>query len=79
MFMQINKRVLYVAEAACVLCCSTYQIYNLIHKNELNAYKDENSNAWKIPEESIHAYVEKRMKLGNKFYLKEKNSKINEI
>ena len=53
--MQINKRVLYVAEAACVLCCSTYQIYNLIHKNELNYDED------KILEKMLHVLKEKEI------------------
>lgn len=79
--MQINKRVLYVSEAASLLCCSAYQIYKLIHENKQSAYKDEGSNAWKIPEESIHAYVEKRMKFGNSYFLKNKKDQhmMNEV
>ena len=44
----INKTVLFVSEAACVLGCSSRQIYHLIHTGQLRAYKDEGAWAWKI-------------------------------
>lgn len=37
--MIINKTVLFVSEAACVLGCSSHQIYQLIHAGKLKAYR----------------------------------------
>ena len=59
--MLISKTVLFVSETACVLGCSSYQIYRLIHEGKLPAYKDEGARAWKIPETSIQAYIQTRM------------------
>lgn len=55
--MLINKAVLYVSEAACVLGCSAHYIYHLIHTGKLAAYKEEGGRAWKIPEASIMNYI----------------------
>ena len=60
--MQIEKKVLFVSEAAALLGCSAYQIYQLIHKRQLQAYKDEGARAWKIPEEAIQHYINARLK-----------------
>lgn len=60
--MIINKTVLFVSEAACVLGCSSHQIYQLIHAGQLKAYKDDGARAWKIPERSIEQYIYSRMK-----------------
>ena len=60
--MLINKTVLFVSEAACVLGCSSRQIYHLIHTGQLRAYKDEGAWAWKIPEEAIMSYIATRIK-----------------
>ena len=59
--MLINKSVLFVSEAACVLGCSSYQVYRMIHEGRLAAYKDEGARAWKIPEEAIQAYIHGRI------------------
>lgn len=42
--MQITKAVFFVSEAACLLGCSSYQIYRMIHEGKLLAYKDEGAN-----------------------------------
>lgn len=57
----INKSVLFVSEAACLLGCSSYQVYRMIHEGMLPAYKDEGARAWKIPESSIQAYIQTQM------------------
>lgn len=62
--MLINKSVLFVSEAACVLGCSSYQVYRMIHEGRLAAYKDDGARAWKIPEEAIQAYIHSRMEKG---------------
>ncbi len=59
--MQLMKPVLLVAETACLLGCSSGQIYKLIHQGKLKAYKDEGARAWKIPEASIQEYINSRM------------------
>lgn len=56
--MLINKSVVFVSEAACVLGCSSYQVYRMIHEGRLAAYKDDGARAWKIPEESIQSYIQ---------------------
>lgn len=60
--MQITKAVFFVSEAACLLGCSSYQIYRMIHEGNLFAYKDEGARAWKIPEQAIQQYIQKRLK-----------------
>lgn len=59
--MYIEKNILTVAEAACVLSCSTQNVYRLIHSKALMAYKDAACRPWRIPESCIHDYVASRM------------------
>ena len=59
--MLINKTVLFASEAASVLSCSTYHIYNMIHTGTLPAYKDEGCRTWHIPEQGIKNYIEARL------------------
>ena len=54
--MLINKTSFYVAEVACLLGCSSYTVYHLIHTGQLKAYKMEGHKAWHVPEESIQDY-----------------------
>lgn len=60
--MQITKTVFFVSEAACLLGCSAHQVYYMIHTGKLLAYKDEGARAWKIPEQSIQQYIQRRLK-----------------
>ena len=60
--MLINKTVLFVAEAACVLNYSSHKIYSMIHSGELSAYKIPGHKRWYIPEESIKAHVTAMMR-----------------
>lgn len=59
--MNIEKNILTVSEAACVLSCSTYNVYRLIHTKSLRAFKDAEGRPWRIPESSIKDYVATRM------------------
>lgn len=59
--MIIEKNILTVSEAACVLSCSTQCVYRLIHSNALRAYKDAAGRPWRIPESCIKDYVASRM------------------
>ena len=59
--MKIEKNILTVSEAACVLSCNTHVIYHLIHTNALGAYKDAKGRPWRIPESCIKDYVATRM------------------
>ena len=54
----IFKEVLSVRETTTVLDMPTWRVYSLIHKRQIRAYKDDNSNKWKIPTSSIEAYVQ---------------------
>lgn len=60
--MLINKTVLFVSEAACILGCSAHYIYHLIHTGKLEAYKEKGGRVWRIPESSIEKYIASRMK-----------------
>ena len=59
--MKIEKNILTVSEAACVLSCSTHVIYRLIHTNALGAYKDATGRPWRIPEACINDYIASRI------------------
>lgn len=59
--MKLEKDILTVSEAACVLSCSTQCVYRLIHSNALRAYKDAAGRPWRIPESCIKDYVASRM------------------
>lgn len=59
--MNISKEALTTRETALVLNISTNKVYELIEKEKLLAYKDEDSNAWKIPAEAIESYMEERL------------------
>ena len=59
--MKVEKNILTVSEAACILSCSTHVIYRLIHTNALRAYKDAEGRPWRIPESCIKDYVASRM------------------
>lgn len=59
--MIIEKNILTVSEAACVLSCSTQCVYRLIHTHALRAYKDAAGRPWRIPESCIKDYVASRM------------------
>ncbi|WP_126940034.1 helix-turn-helix domain-containing protein [Veillonella sp. VA142] len=59
--MIINKSVLYAGEASVVLNMPVQKVYKLIKNGVLLAYKDDFSKAWKIPEQSILDYQEKRL------------------
>ena len=57
----IFKEVLSVRETTTVLDMPTWRVYSLIHKRQIRAYKDDNSNKWKIPCEYIEEYIAKQM------------------
>ncbi len=61
--MLINKAVLFVSEAACVLNCSSHKIYDLIHRKKLPAYKIPGHKRWNIPEQSIQNYIDAQVRL----------------
>jgi len=73
--MLINKVTLFTSESAILLGCSTQHIYRLIHNKTLPAYKDEKSNTWHIPEQSIQDYIDSRM--SSKAHHKRLHSHIN--
>lgn len=56
--MQIEKLALHVSDAASLLSVSSQKIYQMIHNDELNAYKA--GKAWKIPVEALEAYTKSR-------------------
>lgn len=60
--MTITKSVLFVAETAAILGCSSQTIYHLIHTKQLEAYKDEGHHTWRIPEEAIQNYIVTRLR-----------------
>lgn len=57
--MKIEKLVLHVSDAACLLGISSQKVYEMIHAGKLLAYKD--GKAWKINTSSIEDYI--RLKL----------------
>ncbi|MEN6412819.1 MAG: helix-turn-helix domain-containing protein [Veillonellales bacterium] len=57
--MQIEKLALHVSDAASLLSVSSQRIYQMIHNNELDAYKA--GKAWKIPVEALEAYMKSRL------------------
>lgn len=59
--MKIEKNILTVSEAACILSCSTHVIYRLIRANALRAYKDSEGHPWRIPESCIKDYISSRI------------------
>ena len=59
--MLINKTVFFASEAAALLGYSTHTVYQLIHQGKLGAFREEGHKAWRIPESSIHAYLESCM------------------
>ena len=59
--MYIQKNILTVSETACILSCSTQNVYRLIHSKALRAFKDAEGRPWRIPESCIHDYVASRM------------------
>ena len=61
--MTITKTVFYVSEAATLLNCAPYCIYQLIRSGQLKAYKNPGGRAWLIPEQSIRDYIESRIHL----------------
>lgn len=61
--MQLNKNILNVIEVQGILGLNSIKVYQLIHKGMLLAYKDEGSNIWKIPEQSIYDYLDERKRI----------------
>lgn len=59
--MMITKCVFFVSEVATMLSCSSQSIYHLIHTGQLEAYKDEGHNTWRIPEAAIQRYINTRL------------------
>jgi excisionase family DNA binding protein len=57
--MQIEKIVLHVSDAASLISVSSQKIYQVIHNNELLAYKT--GRAWKISAMAIEDYVKSRL------------------
>ena len=55
--MLIEKKVLYVAEAASLLGCCTQVVYQLIEAGKLQAYKEEGRKCWRIPAEALDLYI----------------------
>lgn len=53
----LPKAMLYVAEAACVMGCSSEKVYGLIHRGKLPAHKE--GKAWKICVDDLEAYINK--------------------
>ena len=59
--MLVEKILLSVAETASLMGCSSWKVYQLIHSDSLQAFKDEGGRVWHIPTASILDYVETRM------------------
>lgn len=57
--MKIEKLVLHVSDAASLIGVSSQKIYQMIHDNELAAYKA--GKAWKISVASIEDYIKLRL------------------
>ncbi|MEN6413426.1 MAG: helix-turn-helix domain-containing protein [Veillonellales bacterium] len=57
--MLIEKLALHVSDAASLLGVSSQKVYQMIHNNELDAYKA--GKAWKIPVEALKAYMKSRL------------------
>ena len=55
--MLIEKKVLYVAEAASLLGCCAQVVYQLIEAGKLQAYKEECRKCWRIPTEALELYI----------------------
>lgn len=55
--MLIEKKVLYVAEAASLLGCCAQVVYQLIENGKLQAYKEEGRKCWRIPAEDLESYI----------------------
>ena len=55
--MLIEKKVLYVAEAASLLGCCAQGVYQLIEAGKLQAYKEEGRKCWRIPAEALDLYI----------------------
>ena len=55
--MLIEKKVLYVAEAASLLGCCAQVEYQLIEAGKLQAYKEEGRKCWRIPAEALDLYI----------------------
>lgn len=55
----VNKLVVSVSDAACLLSVSDQKIYKLIFSEQLVAYKD--GKAWKIQMSSIENYINSRV------------------
>jgi len=68
--MLVNKTVLYASEVASLLGYSTHTVYRLIHCGKIPAYKEEGCRAWHIPESSVLAYIDSRLKQFNSYVLK---------
>ena len=59
--MPITKYTLTVTEAASLMGYSAGKVYQLIHADTLQAYKDDGSKIWHIPVTSIIIYVSSRI------------------
>lgn len=64
--MVVEKRVFFVSEVACMLGCSAYKVYVLLHSGELKGFRDCEGGTWYIPAESIDGYIAKRMDIHNR-------------
>jgi len=56
---QIEKLVLHVSDVASLIGVSSQKIYQMIHNNELPAYKT--GKAWRISAMTIEDYVKSRL------------------
>ncbi len=59
--MMLDKKLLTAGEAANVLGCPVYMVYDFIHKGMLVGFKYEGSNVWHILEESIKNLIDQRV------------------
>ena len=57
--MKIEELVLHVSDAASLIGVSSQKIYQMIHDNELSAYKA--GKAWKISATAIEDYIKSRL------------------
>lgn len=57
--MQVEKLVLHVSDAASLIGVSAQKIYQMIHDNELPAYKA--GKVWKIPATAVEDYIKFRL------------------
>jgi len=59
--MMLDKKLLTAGEAANVLGCPVYMVYDFLHRGLLVGFKYETSKAWRIPEDSVQNFISQRV------------------